>query len=378
MGVHSILPPSGSTAWRQCGLWVTMNHYYPKPDTPESLEGTAAHWVMEEVISGQPVAEGQISPNGTVVTQEMIEGGELVIETVQSRIGTDFTHLYVEERVHIPAIHEQCFGTLDLRFFDRTTMTLDLFDYKFGHRFVEEYENDQCIAYLSGVLEKLAVEFGRGVGEIDQAIKVNITIIQPRCYYKGSPVRTWSFVASDIRAHINRLNAAAARALMPNPTAATNSECIDCPGRHVCPALQKAGYSDAEFAVQSSPVQLTPEAASLELKMLERAGERLQSRIEGLTEQVKGYIKQGHRVPWQRVEQGYGRPAWNIPNAQVVSLGQLYGVDLSKPGLLTPKQAIKAGVDESVIKVHSYTPTGSIKLVPENPADIKRIFGTTF
>jgi hypothetical protein len=59
-------------------------------------------------------------------------------------------------------------------------------------------------------------------------------------------------------------------------------------------------------------------------------------------------------------------------------MGQLFGVDLSKPGVKTPKQAKKSGVDEAVIKAYSITPLGSIKLVPDNPADARRVFGSTF
>ena len=58
-------------------------------------------------------------------------------------------------------------------------------------------------------------------------------------------------------------------------------------------------------------------------------------------------------------------------------MGSLMGVDLSKPGVLTPKQAEKAGVDEGVIKAYSVTPLGQIKLVPTNPSDARRVFGTT-
>lgn len=373
MSAHSILPPSGAAAWRQCAMWVTMNRDYPQPDTPESLEGTAAHWVFEEMLAGQPVCEGLVAPNGTVVTEEMIEGGELVVETVAERMPN--RKPYVEHRVAIHEIHEHCFGTPDIWDFDQHAMVLEVIDYKFGHRFVDEFENDQGIAYVAGILDFLAYGMCMGAGLLDQNITVNFTVIQPRCFYKGDSVRTWSFKASDIRAHVNVLKAAATRALAPNPTATTNSECINCSGRHVCPALQKAAYSDAEFAVQSTPVQLSPVAASLELKILERSLERLNSRVEGLRETVTAYARQGHVVPWHRIERTYGRQVWNVKPEEVVALGQMLEKDLSKTAVVTPKQALKFGIDEAVISAYSFTPMGSIKLVPNNPADARRVFG---
>jgi hypothetical protein len=377
MSAHSILPPSGAKAWRQCAMWVTMNQMFPQPDTPESLEGTAAHWVFEEMLAGQPVCEGQVAPNGTVVTEEMIEGGELVAQVVAERLPADrFTlGVHIEKRVAIPFIHDQCFGTPDIWAFDPTNMVLEVIDYKFGHRFVDEFENDQGVAYISGILDALAAWLKRGVGLVDQHVMVNFTVIQPRCFYKGNSVRTWSFKASDIRGHINLLKAAAERALAPNPTATTNSECIHCPGRHSCEALQKAAYSDAEFAVQSTPVQLSPTAASLELKMLERSLERLNSRVEGLRETVTAYAKQGQVVPWHKIEQTCGRQVWNVKPEEIVALGAMLEKDLSKVAVVTPKQALKIGIDEAVISAYSATPMGSLKLVPNNPADARRVFG---
>lgn len=374
IAAHSILPPSGAAAWRRCGLWVAMNRAYPKPDTPESLEGHAAHWVFAEMLAGHLVVEGQIAPNGVVVTEEMIDGGELIVEVVRARMPVG-TPLHVEERVVIPRIHPQCFGTPDIWAYVAQTDTLEVIDYKFGHRFVDEYENDQGIAYTAGIVDVIAEKMGQGAELIGSVLTVNFTVVQPRCFYKGSPVRTWTVKAPDLRGHINLLTSAASVALGPNPPAVTNSECGDCPGRHACPALQKAAYSDAEFAVMSSPVELPPAAASLELKMLERSLERLQARVEGMREAVGMYIRQGHSVPWHRAEQAYGRQQWAMPIDQVIALGSLMGVDLSKPGVKTPKQAQKSGVDEAVIKAYSVTPLGSIKLVPDNPADARRVFG---
>ena len=373
-GAHSILPPSGAGAWKLCALWVAMNQAYPQADTPETLEGNAAHWVFAEMLAGRQVSEGMQAPNGVFITDEMIEGGQLVVDTVRARIPAG-TVLHVEEPVAIPRIHAQCWGTPDIWAF--YGVTLEVIDYKFGHRFVDEYENDQGVAYTAGIIDHLAEVLGKGAGLLDQAIKVNFTVVQPRCFYKGAPVRTWSVLASDLRAHINQLANAAGVALAPNPPAVTNPECTDCPGRHACPALQQAAYHDAEFAVKSSPVELPPAAASLELRMMERALDRLQARVEGMREAVATYIRQGHAVPFHRAEQGYGRQQWTMPTEQVLAMGQLMGVDLSKPGVKTPKQALKSGVDEAVIKAYSITPLGSIKLVPDNPADARRVFGTT-
>lgn len=369
MSAHSILPPSGAAAWRHCPMWVTMNQLYPQGDTPDTLAGNAAHWVFGEMLAGRAVTEGMQAPNGVYVTDEMIDGAELYVDTIRSRVPANVP-LHVEEPVSIKRIHDQCWGTPDTWAFISTAMVLEVFDYKFGHEYVDEFENDQGVAYVAGLIEHLQLN--------DQILRVNFTIIQPRCYYRGQPVRTWSFIASDIRGNVNKLMNAAGEALLPNPRATTNPACGDCQGRHACQALQQAAYHDLEYSTQSAPLELPPEAASLELRMLERGLERLEARVDGLREAVATHIRQGKNVPHHVAEQGYGRQTWTISIDQVVAMGNLMGKDLTKNGVKTPKQAITAGVDEAVIKAYSITPLGKIKLLPNNTANAKKVFGSTY
>lgn len=377
MSAHSILPPSGAKAWAQCPAWVEANRRYPQDDSEASREGTAAHEVAWWIVDGKPVSEGMPTTNGVVVTGEMIDGAELLAQTVRDRMPREHygARPHIEERTAISSVHPECFGTPDVWAYAPKLGVLEVIDYKFGHRFVDEFENEQGVAYISGIIDRLAELTGVGAGYLDQHLTVNFTIVQPRCYYRGSPVRTWTIKASDIRPLVNRLTMAAGRALRVNPEAVTNSECSDCPGRHACPALQQAAYRDAETAVQAGFTELPPDAASLELRMLERALDRLQARVEGLREAVTAYGRQGVPTPYHALEQGYGRQQWTIPVDQVLALGQLMGVDLSKPGVKTPKQAQSSGVDEAVIKAYSSTPLGQLKLTPVNPADARRVFG---
>lgn len=375
MSEHSILPPSGAKAWRQCAAWVAMNKRYPQPATPDTLEGEAAHWAFAELLAGRQIDEGLIAPNGVMLTAEMVDGADLYVDTCRRMVPN--APLNVEQRVAIKQVHPECFGTPDTWAYDMDKWLLDILDYKFGHRYIDEYENDQCVAYASGVLDHISELTGIAPGILDQRVTVRITIVQPRCFARGAPVRTWEVKASDLRAQINQLRMAANAAMADNPTATTNSECRDCPGRVHCQALQQGAYSDAEYAYRSGPLELPPRAASLELRMMERALERLQARVEGLKEAVTGYGRQGYSTPYHKLEQGYGRQAWTAPPADIIALGTLMGVDLSKPGVMTPKQAVKAGVDEGVIKAYSNTPMGSVKLIPCNPADARRVFGIT-
>jgi len=94
MTQHAFLPPSGAAAWQHCALWPTMNQRYPQDDTPQTLEGDAAHWVSSEFLYGRrAIVEGSKAPNGEIVTGEMLDGAELYADTV-------FEHMKGDELQH--------------------------------------------------------------------------------------------------------------------------------------------------------------------------------------------------------------------------------------------------------------------------------------
>lgn len=369
---HSFLPPSGASAWSKCALWPTMNARFPQESSPFAIEGTAAHWVGWEMLAERPITEGQSTSEGVIVTGEMLDGAELLTDTIAARMKG--MTLHIEETVPITLIGDDCFGTPDIWGFDPARAHLEIIDYKFGHRFVDEYFNPQGILYLLGILEKIRPQVAGNPAHIS----VSFTIVQPRCYHQERPVRTHSFTVKEIHDHyLPALQAAAMAARSTKPVATTNSSCNDCPGRHACSALQQAAYSDAEFSNDRQPHDLSPAAAALELRMLERALERLEARVDGLRELTLANLKAGARLPYYRIGEGKGRQQWNIPTEQVITIGQMFGKNLSKPGVLTPSQAKKLGMDETIISGYSFVPSGNLKLVAENPSDARKVFGNS-
>lgn len=362
---HSFLPPSGASAWSRCALWPSMNAEFPQDDSPESIEGTAAHWVVTELLSGRECKEGMTAPNGVIVSGEMLDGADLVCETVGRRLPV--AQLHLEEQVSIPTIHADCFGTPDI--WTYSDGHLEVIDYKFGHGFVDEYFNLQGLLYALGVLWKLG-KYATYNGTI------SFTVVQPRCYYRGEPVRTHTYTIAEAGEYIDALRAAALMAKQPQPMAITGEQCSLCPGRHTCSVLQRAAYSDAEHADNRQPHTLSPQAAALELRMLERAYERLGARVDGLRELTLANLRAGAHIPYYRAEAGKGRQQWTAEPAQIITIGNMLGKDLSKPGIITPQQAAKLGIDGSVISAYSSLIPGSVKLVPENNNDARRVFGT--
>ena len=230
----------------------------------------------------------------------------------------------------IPQISEHSFGTPDIWAFDSARAHIEIIDYKFGHRFVDEFFNLQGICYLLGIIAKLMYE-GKILGK-PEALSVSFTIVQPRCYYRGKSVRTHSFTVAEIVPHLQLLQQAAAIAMRSNPTGTVNDHCVDCPGRHSCNALQKSAYAGAEYSSLQQPVALSVQAAAIELRFMERAQQALDARVEGLRELITSNLKSGKQVPFYHLEETRGRLQWNIPNEQIIAIGQVMGKDLSEAG----------------------------------------------
>lgn len=346
-----------------------MNQKFPQADTEESLEGTAAHWVLAEMVSGRICKEGELSPNGVMVTGEMLDGAELAFDTVNQRVSIRERAqgaLHIEETVNIP-IHPECFGTPDIWAYNIGAAHLEIIDYKYGHGFVDEYFNPQGLLYMAGIVEQL-----NSINPL--LITVSFTIVQPRCFYRGAPVRTHNYTVQEAAEHLLKLQRAAQAAMSPFPLATTNDECEHCPGRHACDPLQEGAYEAAQFASDRLPHDLSPEAASLELRMMQTRYKLLGARITGLEELTLGNLRAGKRVPHHRVEHGRGRRQWTASPEQIITIGRLLGKDLSKVTAITPSQAEKY-IDASVISAYCVNTPGAAKLVPENNAQVARVFG---
>lgn len=379
---HSIIPPSSAHVWgapNGCTGWVLMNQMYPQPETEASLTGTAAHDLAAQMVdaaskaAAYPAREsivGSIHANGTGFTDELYEAAQVYADDVKEIMRSTATFTpHVEQSLKIPRVHKQSFGTPDCWLFDRNAGKLYIWDAKFGHRKVEAYENWQLINYAAGILEQVGV-----AGDQDQYYSVEFRIVQPLAYHRGGPVRTWVARASDLRGYFNQLQTAAEKALGPNAQFRSGPHCRDCPGRHACPAALEGGLLLYEAATTPQPQELTPAALGLQLRIVQRALKQLEYLQAGYEAQVEALERTGTAVPGFKTEQNYGRESWTKPLEEVISLGNLLGVDLSMPAAVTPKEARKLGIDAEVIRQYAGRKPGAVKIVPDTTNLAKQVF----
>lgn len=377
-GAHAFLPPSGAGEWVACAMWPTMNALYPQPDTPEAAEGTAGHWVFEQFFADCDVRVGELAGNGVPVSEEMIAGADLYVSTIDDDLaaeGLTRPHLFIERRLAIPAIHPNNWGTPDTWFYTSRGRRLYVYDYKFGHEFVDAFENWQVVDYASGIIDHLAELMQNNAAVIDQGIEIIFRVIQPRNYDREGPVRTWRVRGSDLRAMWNKLSSAAENAHEPLPVATTGAQCKNCVGRAACTAIQRKGYEAVELSLRSTPSPLPAHALAVELAILQDAEKRLKARMSGLEAEAFSRIQRGELVPGYGLEQGVARERWTLPPEQVVNMGVALGVNVAKPGVLTPAQARKVGMSAEVVAAFTERPRGALELARIDNTRLAKVFG---
>lgn len=363
---HSVVPPSSSARRVQCPASTALEALYPEDeDSPEAAEGVAAHWAMAEQLGGRLIDVGQIAPNGVVLDLEMCQAADLVSDYV-TKLLAPFklkpSDGHIEQRVDIPRVHPASWGTPD--YWTRLpTGAYFILDFKYGHRFVPEFENMQLVEYLAGIVD-----------DLPQAPVIAV-VAQPRSYSSRGAIREWRTDTVALRPYINLASNAAHEALGPNPRARVGPECRDCRARHACPALQGAAYDAMDEAKTVVPLVLPPAGLSLELRLARRAQALLEARISGLEEQARAEIKRGVLVPGWRVQHGAGRERWKVPAAEVIAVGTMMGLDIAKPAEpITPNQAREKGLDPTVVAALSTRPPGGATLVEDDGSETRRIF----
>lgn len=365
MTAHSPLAPSSAHRWVPCPGSVQLEAQYPETEEGESAaEGTAAHFAGSEELLGREVREGQVADNGVVLTEEMIEGAALWVEDVLTVTGTENPHVMVEQRVAMPRIHGEAFGTPDTWFYDQANGHLYVWDFKFGYGVVEAFENWQLMAYACGILDLLGID-----GRNDQHLWVHLRVVQPRAYHRDGRAREWKVLASDLRGYFNRLHDAAHEARGPRPHTLSGPHCLHCKAAHACPTLKRATWSAADYLGGHVAEDLSADAAAYELVLLEHIAELVKARKRAREADVEARLRRGEAVADWALETTRGRTTWTVEGAgEVIMLGDILGMDLRKPETpITPTQALKVakklGVDAGVIFAYSHTPTTGQKLV---------------
>ncbi len=376
---------SGAPRWANCNGAPKLCADEPDIDSEVSREGTAAHWVAEQMLEtfklggdGLPIGKlliGRKAPNGMVITDEMFDGALTyynVIVNVVGWAGQNRSNLHIEARVTAHhTLDPEAWGTADAIYFDAKNNILYIWDFKFGHLSVVAYDNLQLVAY--------AIATGETFKYTKLNPRLHLTIIQPRCYDGQGPVREWITTYDDLRAHVNKLKSAIIAHRMNKGMVTSGAWCRECPAGHKCPAIRQAAAIAIDFSTTAIPLDMSNDALAYELEIIERAEDRIKQRKAAVTTEAETRVRAGQLVPGRRMQDTVGNRAWSVPDAEVYQLGLSVGINLkseSKPvTVAAAEKMLKAkAIDASVISKYHHKPKTGVKLVFDDGSRAKQIF----
>ena len=376
------LRPSSAGRWVPCPGSVALEALFPEEEESQAArEGTAAHWLASEALTvwattdgGVPHIRGflgQPTPNGVIVTEEMVDAVEVYVSDVMkiaNQVG-GLQSLYVEHQVDISTVHPNNAGTLDggAHIVAQSTSRLYVWDFKFGWGIVSAFENWQLLDYAVGLLQEM-------LAKGQECVDIEFRIVQPRPYHREGSCRSWVLPVAELHPYIERLRMSAQQSQSENAPCVTGPHCGNCKARHDCETLQRAAYRHREILEGTVPLGLSGAALGNELALAEEIYKLAKDRYEGLQGATLAEIQKGQHVPGWTTEQKLGNREWNGSNEEVLALGELMGVDLSKPAVKSPNQAEKAGGDKAVIKAFTTRNPGAIKLVAQDPKHVEKVF----
>ena len=353
--------PSGSAVWLACPMGLTMQNRYGNryPAGAAAEEGTAAHWVLEQEFDQRPITS-ETAPKGVAITQDMRSHAKSALEYVDSLAGGTGGKALSEHRLSIKLPNTpDIIGTADVIVLPPDGKTVHVIDYKYGYTHVPA-DSPQLKIY------------GIAARQTFQRESVHLHVIQPRDY-TAKPIRTHHFTPAEQNDFCAQVTMAIKLAASPKPVAIPGSHCNRCPGRGQCEAVRDWSMVEEHAG---SDAQLSPEAVAAELHLARRQAELAAARVKGLEDEAAHVLRSGGMVPGWSMQSKPGREQWT-DEQPVLSLAEGFGLldTVSTRKLITPNQAIKAGLPAELVRMHTTRPQGEAKLVPTGETLAARIFG---
>lgn len=375
---HAPLAPSAAPQWGHCSGSYVANLNAPDLDTPEKLEGTAAHWVASEVLTniktpgrGPVVCSDYLNttaPNGVVINDKIAEGAQIYVDDVLETVGqyNALSETLVEHRVQATHIHAQHnWGTLDFALVLLSHRIIYIWDYKHGHRENTAVENFQLINYAEGLRELFQIN-----GAADQHITVVLRIVQPFCYHAQGPISEWVVKLSDLRPYANILHNKAHEAFI-DPKLTSGIWCRDCTAVGRCSAARLAGYNLIDVANRPYIMdEMTGADLATEREILKNGLAATKARLEAIEDELTSQLTDGRaKDSGLTLETSSGRLEWTVSPAEAIAFAKQFGTDPSKQEVLTPTQtqaAVPAKLRpffKQILPTVTRRPAGKLKLV---------------
>lgn len=370
MSISIYLRPSLSGAWSRCAGYAALNSQVDaipddELDNEVREDGTACHWLAQELIAGNSHAIGDISPNGRELTPEMFDAVDEYRALLASWACVPVIEQPLPVSQHMPGIQD---GTPDAWGLNGTTLHVG--DLKYGFAPVEVWKNSQLTIYAYTLLKMLVTD-----GHVVR--KIVFHICQPRCAHRDGTTRSWTTTPEELCALGQHLIERAWECYAAEPLCTVGPQCANCPASYACQSLQAAGLRAAEISYGATPMELTERQLGHELAVLMQAQKNMENRIVGLSAQAEHLLRRGKRVPGFELGRKATRWRWrNGADQMLRRLGEMFGVEVETAPTIKSVAKLRNSFPIDVQTMYAEKPEGELKLRMIDPHEAEKRFTT--
>ena len=339
MAAHAKLSPSSAVRWLTCPGSVALSEGLTDAGSSFAAEGTAAHYMAEQILIGGPtfaevVLVNTPADNGVVMTADMLQDVLKYTNYVQDVVASTGGTLLIEERLSIGELtgEADAYGTSDVVILAGSELII--VDLKFGMgEAVMADNNPQLQIYALAALNEysLAHDFKT----------VRMVIHQPRL----NSVSEWVQSVDDLLLFGESVKVAAAATQDPQATLnPTTKGCRWCKAKATCPALL-AEVTDTFEAVDPDDV------ATDDLSMAMSKVDLIEGWCKAVRAEVERRLLDGRSVDGFKLVQGRrGSRAWtNAEEAEALLKAMNVKRDLMyEQKFISPTTADKLAKDGSI------------------------------
>lgn len=381
MSDHAFVPPSSLGVIVHCTYYPYVNRDYPTPDTMATLEGEAAHSLIESGLNEfRQTGSTDIdfdkwdntpAENGVYITSEMIghvkDSFDHMVGLVKNQCNFDTMH--IEGRVQMPQLHPtDCWGTLDFGFYDHATRKITIRDFKYGFGLVNEIENYQLFAYFLGMMVKYP-----------EAEYFDLGVCQPRPFHRLGNNRNWVGHIGELEPMMEFARQSIS-AIYTNPVTKSGDHCRYCQVNYKCDAFIKSTMNAIDIAVPPNINEVTNDQLFKLYSVIERAANSLKHARESISNTITAKIDSGERIPGLMIASKMGNSKWAVNDKKAIELCELIGItDVGVTKAKTPISVLNSlGKNDSRRKtVESYLKRtqSSTSLIFDDGREADRVFG---
>jgi hypothetical protein len=318
-------------------------------------EGNAAHWLAQTLFNTSARADDFLNtkaPNGVLITAEMLQHVSDYFDEILVRPDAPYGEMERDLSHGLDGVYR--IGSRPDHFvFHQDASALYINDFKYGYRIVEPEWNWTLISH--------AIGFVRTTGLLPA--NVIFTIHQPRGSHFDGPVRSWSITGAQLHELIRSLDQTLSNL---TDTLQTGPLCAKCPALNDCPAANSARMNSIDISTLRFNDEVSDSRLAYELDLLTQAKNVIEAGIDARSELAKHRLSQGKIIPNYHMDNQLTNRQWKkgvTPELMAVITGK----NLSKPSkMVTPAEAIRQGVSETIIKAFCERVSTGRKLVRED------------